>query len=210
MLLTGGASTRMGTDKASLPVRGVPMATRLGRLLAGVCGPAVEVGPGHSELPAVVEPTPGQGPLTAIVAGAAALRAAGWWGPVVVIACDLPLLTDPALRLVATWPGEGAAVPLVGGRRQPLCARWAPEDLLAARQRAAAGRRSLGDLPGAGPTSLLTPEEWGAVASGSAFADADDPPALLRLLAEGGADGVQRSVSSCASRVRGTGERSAG
>ena len=53
ILLTGGASRRMGTDKATIVVGGETLARRTARLLSAVCDPAVEVGPGASDLPAV-------------------------------------------------------------------------------------------------------------------------------------------------------------
>ena len=55
VLLTGGASRRMGTDKARLVVDGETLAARSARVLAAVCEPVIEVGPGVSGLPAVEE-----------------------------------------------------------------------------------------------------------------------------------------------------------
>lgn len=55
-LLTGGASRRMGFDKALVEVDGLPNALRLARALAEVASPLVEVGPGYSGLEAVGRP----------------------------------------------------------------------------------------------------------------------------------------------------------
>ncbi|MHB1961839.1 MAG: molybdenum cofactor biosynthesis protein MoaE [Acidimicrobiales bacterium] len=177
LLLTGGASRRMGRDKATLPMGGQSMAERLGRLLSAVGGPVLEVGPGHSGLPVVRDEPAGQGPLAAVAAGARALGELGWRGPAVVLACDLRRLTAEALALLAGWPGEGAVVPEVDGRRQPLCARWSPADLSAAVVAADAGRRAVGDLPAVPPGTALTPELW-APADRWVFADADRPDDL--------------------------------
>ena len=73
VLLTGGASRRMGTDKARLVVNGETLAARSARVLTAVCDPVVEVGPGVSGLPAVLEEPPGAGPLVALLAGVGAL-----------------------------------------------------------------------------------------------------------------------------------------
>lgn len=181
ILLTGGSSSRMGVDKATLRVDGVGMAQRLGSLLADRTDPAIEIGPGRSSLPSVQEPDPGQGPLVAIATAAQELLRREWRGPAVVLACDLPLLSGAAMELLIEWPGEGAAVPVVEGRRQTLCARWSALDLEAAVGRVAAGHRSLGGLPQAGPDTELTEAQWSSVTDGSVFADVDAPWDLERL-----------------------------
>lgn len=180
LLLTGGASRRMGRDKAALRLAGEPMAVRLGRLLSGAAGPVLEVGPGRSGLASVREDPPGQGPLAAVAAGARALWAMGWHGPAVVLACDLPLLTSDALALLADWPGTAAVLPAPGGRRQPLCARWAHADLAAAAEGAALGRRAIGDLPAVPPGIVLGPGDWSGVGP-EPFVDADGPEDLRAL-----------------------------
>lgn len=178
LLLTGGASRRMGTDKASLIVGDDTLAIRLGRILNAVCRPVWEVGPGRSGLEEVTEPEPGLGPLSAIVAGEHALERMGWRGPVLVLSCDLPLLTLPAAAKLALWPGEESVVPYVGGRAQPLCARWSRHHLLEARLRWSSGARSLGDLPTSAPcVAFKAPES-----SLAAYADADTPEELAALL----------------------------
>lgn len=171
----------MGADKARLLVNGLPLASRLAGLLAAVCAPVFEVGPGCSGLPAVTERPPGQGPLVAVAAGEAALATTGWSGPAVVLACDMPRLTPAVVALLAEWPGPGAVVPVVAGRRQPLCARWSADDLSEAAERARCGQRSLAGLPGAGPCDLVTEDRWGTVADPDAFSDVDGPEDLRRL-----------------------------
>ena len=84
VLLTGGASRRMGTDKARLVVNGETLAARAARVLVGrVRSGRSRSGPSVSGLPAVQEDPPGAGPLVALLAGVGALgnprvgRAAG-------------------------------------------------------------------------------------------------------------------------------------
>jgi molybdopterin-guanine dinucleotide biosynthesis protein A len=91
VVLTGGASSRMGRDKALIEVGGTAMAVRVaGALRAGGCDPVWCQG-GDVEalaalgLVAVPDPAPRGGPLPAI---AAALAAAGD-EPILVAACDL-------------------------------------------------------------------------------------------------------------------------
>ncbi len=69
VLLTGGASRRMATDKATIVWRGETLAARAARVLTAVCDPVIEVGPGATQLPCVREHPAGSGPLAAFVAG---------------------------------------------------------------------------------------------------------------------------------------------
>ena len=186
LLLTGGASRRMGTDKARLEVGGQPLAERAAGVLRAVADPVVEVGPGWSGLPAVREDPPGSGPLAAVAAGAAALRATGHDGPVVVLAVDMPRVSVALLRLLATRRGPATAVPRAGGHPQPLCARYGPDALAAVDRLLAAGGRSLRALLEAmdarGEVGWIEPEEWERVADPAALADVDTPEDLRRLL----------------------------
>jgi molybdopterin-guanine dinucleotide biosynthesis protein A len=186
LLLTGGASRRMGTDKALLEVGGQRLAERAAAVLSAVADPVVEVGPGWSGLQAVREDPPGRGPLAAVAAGAAALRAAGHDGPVVVLAVDMPRVSVELLRLLATRDGPATTVPRADGHPQPLCARYGPDALAAVDRLLAAGGRSLRALLEAldarGEVGWIEPEEWERVAEPAALADVDTPDDLRRLL----------------------------
>jgi molybdopterin-guanine dinucleotide biosynthesis protein A len=175
LLLTGGASRRLGRDKGALtiPGSGESLARRTGRLLAGVTVPALEVGPGHSGLPAVAEDPLGGGPLVALAAGARQLRARGWTGPVVVVATDLPRLTAGLLAWLAGHPSPRSVVPLRDGVPQSLCARYCPGDLDVAMALVAAGRRALHDLLDSIEALMAGPELWQAAAG--------DPDTLLDI-----------------------------
>jgi molybdopterin-guanine dinucleotide biosynthesis protein A len=176
LLLTGGRSRRMGRDKATLEVAGEILSVRLGGLLADVARPALEVGPGRSGLP-TTEPDPGEGPLAAIATGWRCLRGLGFSGDVIVLATDLPLLTEEVLDWLAGRPEDASVVPVVEGRTQPLCARWCPDDLDRAVELVASGVRAVS--PALGPdTAYLGEADWGTVATPLAFRDADRPEDL--------------------------------
>jgi molybdopterin-guanine dinucleotide biosynthesis protein A len=185
LLLTGGASRRMGRDKALIEVDGQRLVDRAAAVLQAVADPLVEVGPGWSALPAVREDPPGTGPLAALAAGAAALRAAGHDGPVLVLAVDMPRVGVELLRFLAGRTGPATAVPRAGGHPQPMCARYGPDVLAAVDERLAAGGRSLRDLletlAGSGAVEWVEPEEWEPVAGPDAFSDVDTPEDLRRL-----------------------------
>jgi molybdopterin-guanine dinucleotide biosynthesis protein A len=181
LLLTGGSSRRMGHDKATLVIDGEPSARRLGALLAGVVEPALEVGPQCSGLAAIVEERPGEGPLAALAAGWSALARAGHDGSVVVLACDLPLVTSAFIRWLAQYPGGRSIVPLVEGRLQPLCARWSALDLRRSVEQARRGARSFRQLLDEMAPVTVGPRDWEGVALPSVLADADTPDDLERL-----------------------------
>lgn len=150
VVLVGGASRRMGSDKALLDVDGVPAALRVARVVAEACGvPVAEVvlvgGPvewasrlGLGHLP---DDLPGAGPLAAI---ATALRHLG--RDCLVVACDLlgvDVSTARAVGGAGALPGCHVAV-AVGpeGRRQPLLARWNLDAAPTVATAVAAGERS--------------------------------------------------------------------
>jgi molybdopterin-guanine dinucleotide biosynthesis protein A len=181
LLLTGGKSRRMGRDKSQLIVEGSTLAVRTARLLLLVVDLALEVGPGVSGLPVVVEHSPGDGPLAALAEGCRALRERGHTGGALAIACDLPLLSESVLRLLVEWDSPGSVVPLVQGRPQPLCAKWGAHDLDDASRLVTQGVRSLQHLTRQPDVVLLDESAWGSVASEEQFFDVDTPDDLQRL-----------------------------
>lgn len=129
-VLCGGASRRMGTDKALVEVDGVPMAERVaGAMAVGGCAPVVFVG-GDLALLArfgratIADRWPGEGPLGGVLT---ALQDLG--DDVVVASCDLATLTPEAVRAVLAVAVErGDEVDVVVAatdRRQPMLAWWA-------------------------------------------------------------------------------------
>jgi molybdopterin-guanine dinucleotide biosynthesis protein A len=147
-VLCGGASTRMGQDKATLVVEGRPLAARsISALREAGAGPIVCVG-GDPHLlhplgvPVVADQWPGQGPLggilTALGATAADPIAQSSASVTVVLACDL-LGVDAAVveRLAAALVAHPEALVAVAvandetledehgqGARQWLHAAW--------------------------------------------------------------------------------------
>jgi molybdopterin-guanine dinucleotide biosynthesis protein A len=180
LLLTGGASTRLGVDKAELRRDGERLADRTARLLAAVCTVAVEVGPGASDLPAVREDPPGSGPLAALVAGADALARRGVEAPVLVLGVDLPFLERPLLEWLAGRPGSGTVVPRVDGSPQPLCARYGWGDLAVAARLRRDGATAMRALLDAVAVTYVDEDAWGIVTDRSGLDDVDTPDAVTR------------------------------
>jgi molybdopterin-guanine dinucleotide biosynthesis protein A len=176
VLLTGGASRRMATDKATIVWRDETLAARAARVRTEVCDPVVEIGPGVSGLRYGREEPAGSGPLAALVAGG---RMLGAGLPIVLLACDLPFVDAPVLRLLADWPGTGTVVPVVDGRLQYACARYGADAIERAERALAAGDRSL--RAAAADCDELSEAAWMTVGPPHAFADVDTPADLLRL-----------------------------
>jgi len=126
-VLAGGASTRMGTDKALVDLgdrRLVEVATSA--LTDAGASEVFVVGGQQEQLAAlglrvVEDDYPGQGPLGGVIT---ALRAASE-DIVVVLACDHPATEGLAVRSVVGALGTAdVAVPVVEGRQQVLHAAW--------------------------------------------------------------------------------------
>ena len=189
LVLTGGASRRFGAPKADLRVAGERLADRTARLLRTVADPTLEVGPGWSSLPAVVEDPAGAGPLAALAAGAAALADVGAGDrDALVVAVDLPALDPALLALLAaidtgpdTHADTDAVVPRVDGRAQPLCARYSAGALARAGGLVAAGERSMRALLEVVTVRWVDDDEWGTVTTAACFADVDTPDDARRF-----------------------------
>jgi len=180
LLLTGGSSRRLGTDKATLLMRGERLVDRSLRLLGEVSDPMIEVGPGYGEGPSVCESPPGAGPLAALGAGASALATGGFQGAALVLAVDLPGIDAAVLAWLVEHPAPATVVPIVDGIPQMLCARYGADALDAVPALLAAGERSLRALLAAVSVHEARIDEWGRVVSPSAFADVDTPEDAAR------------------------------
>lgn len=129
-VLAGGASTRMGTDKALLAVSGRPLAAIAAAALRGAGAARVLAVGGDGAalaglgLEAVADAAPGEGPLAGILAALDAART----DVVVVLACDLPGVTAASVaRVIAALdasPAAAVAWPEVDGHAHVLHAAW--------------------------------------------------------------------------------------
>lgn len=123
LLLMGGRSRRMGTDKAKIIWKAEPLWERQLRLLATVADPVWRSLPfGTPSAPdTVVDPVPYPGPATAIALALAAMKTA--W--LLVLAVDLPHVNADLLEsLIAQRRHEGIAVVADAHHLQPLCSIW--------------------------------------------------------------------------------------
>lgn len=177
-VLTGGASRRMGSDKALLEFGGRPLAAVAAGALAGagaetvlaIGGAAAEL-TGHGVI-AVADLHPGDGPLGGVITALGYVAE----GIVVVLACDLPWVGAGSVRLVvsalAGAPDALCAVPVVHGRLQPLHAAWRRTALPSLSAAFAGGERSIRRVLNRIPTVSVT-----GIAP-AVLVDVDDPVAL--------------------------------
>jgi molybdenum cofactor guanylyltransferase len=142
-VLCGGASRRMGVDKATMLVGGVPMAASVAAALAAAgCTPVVAVG-GEEQplrdlgLQYVADDYPGQGPLGAIIT---VLRLSA---PATVVACDVPNVSAATLVRLADALGDHHAAVARSDRPQPLCAVWGALVAKELTSRFSAGERAM-------------------------------------------------------------------
>jgi len=149
VVLAGGQSRRMGTDKAALPFGDATLLERVLRAVGACCRQVVVVTSGSRPypglaVPVVVDRWPGRGPLAGIEAG---LRACPT-PYAAVVACDLPFLRPRLLcGLAEAARGVQAAVP-VTDRPHPLCAVYRRDAAGVADEVLQAGGGSVRDLLG--------------------------------------------------------------
>ncbi len=144
-LLLGGASQRMGRDKASLRFGPASLAERAAALLGSLCEEVLLVGgePPDGTLGRRVPDV--EGPQSALRGLVSALDATQV-SQLLVLATDLPLVTPDLLCALLAWPACDAVIPRTPDGAHPLCARYRREPVLtAARANLAAGRLKLTD-----------------------------------------------------------------
>ncbi len=163
-LFAGGASRRMGTDKAALTVGGETLLARTARLAAEAGLSVTVVGRARPEewtLDSVMflpDDVPGLGPLGALTT---ALRRID--RPLLALACDLPRLEADALRWLAVQtPGPHGLAVLLRDAPEPLFSVYTPACLPLAEARLAEGRRSLRGLIEAGNFVRVDAPDWAA------------------------------------------------
>lgn len=118
----------MGRDKALVPVHGAPMVMHVvSALRSAGCDPVQAIGGDAPALAAlgldvVGDGHPGEGPLGGVITALAA--SADSTVAVVVVACDLPHLTEHTLQAVMAALGDADVAVARTDRLQPMCAVW--------------------------------------------------------------------------------------
>jgi molybdopterin-guanine dinucleotide biosynthesis protein A len=156
-VLLGGASSRMGRDKANLELDGLAGATRAARLLDSLFAEVLLVGGEAPPDAPGVRVADTEGPACALRGLVGALEAAAS-ARVLVLATDLPLVTPELLLALVAWPEAAVVAPRTENRTQPLCALYQREAVLReARDRLASGKLKLQGLLEAVDSAYLDP-----------------------------------------------------
>jgi molybdenum cofactor guanylyltransferase len=172
VVLCGGASTRMGRDKALIEIEGKPL-VRLVADRVAECAEPVLLASGASRrfgsLPyeEIADAAPGAGPISGLVAALSASP----HDLLIAAAVDMPFVSaDVFLLLLELSADENAVVPVTPQGRQPLHAlyhRSALPHLVDALER---GRYGLREALDGLNVREVGREEWGAVDPQGRFA----------------------------------------
>ena len=133
LILAGGASKRMQRDKAALKIQGKIQLDRAFELLSRylhrvfVSVRADQTSdPTRAHLPMIVDSVEGAGPIVGIRSALAAHPEVAW----LVLACDLPFLSDTAIEELLRRRDPSALATAYksahDGLPEPLCAIWEP------------------------------------------------------------------------------------
>jgi molybdenum cofactor guanylyltransferase len=167
LILAGGASTRMQRDKAALKYQGKTQLDRAFRLLSRhldrvfVSVRADQTSdPTRAHRPMIVDSVVGAGPMVGIRTALAAHPEVPW----LVLACDLPFLSDTAIQELLRRRDPSALATAYksahDGLPEPLCAIWEPS-----------AARVLAEAGGHCPRKFL-------IRNGAHLVDLPDPRAL--------------------------------
>ncbi len=193
IILAGGKSSRMGSDKALLEA--VPGGLRLIEMVLAAVRPVTgsliistnqPAGYTWLNLPLVPDNYPGLGPLAGLEAGLATSNASYN----LLVACDMPYVKTEALRLLLSEmrPGIQAVVPLnQAGRPEPLCAVYSQECLPAIRRHLLSGSLKMTGWLSEVETSFVAADKFRVVDPDySSFKNLNTPNDIFRLKTEAG------------------------
>ena len=134
LVLAGGRSQRMGSDKGLLAYHGIPQREFAGRLMEPICDAVYlslrqDQDAADSRYPGIFDTNRYRGPFNGILSAHEAFPEVAW----LVVACDLPLLDVATLELLLSGrrPDSVATslVTGVSGLPEPLAAIWEPHGL---------------------------------------------------------------------------------
>jgi len=138
LVLSGGKSTRMGTDKGLITYHGIPQREYLYQMLEKICDKTFMSIRKEQEAEiattfnTIVDENVFKGPFNGILSAHNKYPDAAW----LVLACDLPLIDEKSLSaLIEARKGDANATAFAQKENplpEPLCAIWEPLTLEAA------------------------------------------------------------------------------
>lgn len=140
VILTGGASRRMGTDKASLNINGVPQAERMVGALTNSGYSVTVIGRAPIEgAQFIQDASEFPGPLVALSAFQPKSE------KVMILSCDIPYFESEIVEFLDQCLGEDfdAAIPEIGCRLQPLLGLYRVQCFAMLNRLVASGERKM-------------------------------------------------------------------
>ncbi|MDQ6950259.1 MAG: molybdenum cofactor guanylyltransferase [Mariprofundales bacterium] len=164
VIMAGGESTRMGRDKARIPLAGIPLidhviaviAPLFSQIVVSVRAPRAEI-----TLPQLCDQNSdqvgkGRGPMIGIATALEQVETP--W--VFALACDMPFVSPQPIHCMARKrAGQQVVVPIVDGTVQPLAAFYAKSCLPLMRKQIISGDRSLQRMIARMQTTLVDEAE---------------------------------------------------
>lgn len=190
IILIGGRSTRMGSDKALLPLEGSTLLQYCVTTIEKVVDEIVVVNAPNRAIPAIHSDIPlvfgqdrlvNEGPLIGIAAGLELARAS----ITIVTAVDMPLIRSELLELLIKKVDSNHkwVVPIADGRPQPLCSALLTSSLPIINTKILEGVRAPMALAGDLNTYMLEEDEWKEVdPNGQSFKNINTPKEFSSLL----------------------------
>ena len=192
LVLAGGQSRRMGTDKALLLLDGHPVIQWVVEQVAALCDEVILVvnEPARYEflgLPIVTDQTPYGGPLVGLYSGLRS-TSAPWC---LAVACDMPLVRTELLQGLLESRGPADAVlPRIDGRIQPFPGLYSRSCIDAIGALLTAGRSAARDLAEVCRVTFVEEEALRKLDPDlSSFRDMDTPSDFEEMKATGSVRG---------------------
>lgn len=164
VVLAGGRSTRMGTDKALMVYRNLSLIDHAVHKLSPFCkGVFISVNEENArtilhEAPKIPDLYPGEGPISGILSSLKTIQSS-----ILVMACDMPLITvEDIVHLITHWDREAAATMYFHhdtGLYEPLLAIWNYAYLDALQSYYDSGFRSLKSFARQHPVRKIEPPD---------------------------------------------------
>ena len=190
IILIGGRSSRMGSDKALLPLEGSTLLQYCVTTIAKVVDEIVVVNAPNRAIPEILSDVPfvfghvrliNEGPLIGIAAGLELTRAS----IAVVTAVDMPLIRSELLELLIKRVDNNHkwVVPIADGRPQPLCSALLTSSLSTINTKILEGVRAPMALSGDLNAYMLEEDEWKEAApNGQSFKNINTPKEFSSFL----------------------------
>lgn len=187
LILAGGKSSRFGSDKARLRIHDRDIVEMLAEECAKVCREVLVITDSgskfsprrHNLFREVADNYSGNGPMGGLQAGLAAAS----HDLCLLLACDMPLLTAPLMKLFLDHAEERELVlPKDGEDIEPMFGVYKKSLLPAVERLLAANRRSLLNLIPETDALLLPQDVWQTAAAGDVFFNINYAEDYLKLV----------------------------